>query len=77
MQYGLGIIFETQLSHKTKRGQRSDDRGQKTGIGGQEFVSWVLIKRKAHGLRLKMILSYFALSLKPIFYLSGLYLGPL
>jgi hypothetical protein len=28
MQYGLRIIFETQLSHKTKRGQRTNDRSQ-------------------------------------------------
>jgi hypothetical protein len=28
MQYGLRIIFETQLSHKTKKGQMTEVRGQ-------------------------------------------------
>ena len=35
------------------------------------------IERKAQAFGLKMILSFFALSLKPIFDLSGLYPGPL
>jgi hypothetical protein len=35
MQYGLRIIFETQLSHKTKRGQMTEVRGQITDFKGQ------------------------------------------
>ncbi len=35
MQYGLRIIFETQLSHKTKRGQMTEVRGQITDVKGQ------------------------------------------
>jgi hypothetical protein len=38
MQYGLRIIFETQLSHKTKSGQMTNDRGQKTKDGRQTFL---------------------------------------
>jgi hypothetical protein len=37
MQYGLGIIFETQLSHKTKRG--AEVRGQKPEIRGQALLN--------------------------------------
>ena len=32
MQYGLRIIFETQLSHKTKRGQITAVRRQITDV---------------------------------------------
>jgi hypothetical protein len=85
MQYGLGIIFETQLSHKTKIFQRSEDRRQKSEIRGQGLLNLNFgrqnvecdIKPKAQGLRIEMILFSFALSLKLIFDLSGFYLSPL
>jgi hypothetical protein len=35
MQYGLRIIFETQLSHKTKRGQMTEVRRQITDVKGK------------------------------------------
>ena len=37
MQYGLRIIFETQLSHKTKRGQMTNDRRQMSGFLKVDF----------------------------------------
>jgi hypothetical protein len=36
LQYGLRIIFDTQLSHKTKRGQMTEVRKQITDVKGQE-----------------------------------------
>jgi hypothetical protein len=71
MQYGLGIIFETQLSHKTKRG--AEVRGQKPEIRGQallnlDFGMWRVgddIKRRAQSLRLKSEFPFFALNPEP------------
>jgi len=54
MQYGLRIIFDTQLSHKT--GKSILDCGFKAGLLNVDFgmgeVEYVL-KRGAQGLRLK------------------------
>jgi hypothetical protein len=35
MQYGLTIMPETQLSHKTNSGQMTEIRGQKLTVKGQ------------------------------------------
>ena len=50
MQYGLVIIFETQLSHKTKEGQG----GRRQAFLNLDFGIWRAgydIKRRAQSLR--------------------------